>query len=182
MHREREQGGGRCRDCGPSRRLVERTHEEIGCKRTRECEERIHPAERPVDQKQLRRGGETDRDEPRTATRDAPREVVTERHGRECEQDRDPPHRLRRRDRWPTQCGRGESEAGRRRGRARRCAGGRRAAATRSGPRPPRPRGRACRPRRARGVQAGTPSPRRLRVQVPGRACAARDVRSQPCS
>jgi hypothetical protein len=77
--------------------VIERTHEEIGCKRARECEERIHPAERPVDQKQLRRGGKTDRDEPCTATRDAPREVVTERHGRECEQDRDPPHRLRRR-------------------------------------------------------------------------------------
>ena len=52
MHGERQQ-----RRCGRGEhaalRSFERTHEQIGRKRTREREERVHPPERSVDQHQL---------------------------------------------------------------------------------------------------------------------------------
>ena len=76
---------------------LERTHEQVGGKRTREREERVHPPERPVHQQQLRRCCERSCDEPRRSAGEPAREVVTDRHRCQREDEREPAQGLRRR-------------------------------------------------------------------------------------
>jgi hypothetical protein len=75
--------------------LLERTHEQVGRERTREREQRVHPAERPVDHEQLRGRGERGGGHPGERTGESTRKVVAERHGRERKEDRKPSQRVR---------------------------------------------------------------------------------------
>ena len=97
MHSERKQCSCRRGESRTPPRSFECPHEEIGGERTRECEQRVHPSERPVDQQELRRRGEDRRNEAGGLAGEPTREVVAERDRGEREHDRNPAQHLGRR-------------------------------------------------------------------------------------